>query len=121
MWAPHSFTGEDVVELQCHGGTVVLRKVLELVIQAGARLAEPGEFSKRAFLNGKLDITQAEAIMDIINAKTEMSVKAAANSLQGSIARVIKENRSSILLIMAYLESGNRLVPEEDIEKAFCS
>lgn len=116
MWAPHSFTGDDVIELQCHGGIVVLRKVLELVIQAGARLAEPGEFSKRAFLNGKLDITQAEAIMDIVNAKTEISLMAAANSLQGSISQKIKEIRRAITLIMAYLEADIDF-PEEDIEK----
>lgn len=116
MWGPHSFTGDDVVELQCHGGTVVLRKVLELLLQAGACLAEPGEFSKRAFLNGKLDITQAEAIMDIVNAKTEMSLKAAANNLQGSISQKVKEARRAIMTIMAYLEAEIDF-PEEDIEK----
>jgi tRNA modification GTPase len=116
MRAPHSYTGEDVVEIQCHGGIVVLRKVLDLVLRAGSRLAKPGEFSKRAFLNGKLDITQAEAIMDMVNAKTEVSVKAAANNLQGSIALKIKEVRDDILSVMAYLEAEIDF-PEEDLEK----
>lgn len=116
MKAPHSFTGEDVVELQCHGGIIVLRKVLDLVLQAGARLAEPGEFSKRAFLNGRLDISQAEAIMDIINAKTETAVRAAANNLEGSIAREVRQLRSSLLEIIAYLEADIDF-PEEDITR----
>lgn len=116
MWEPHSFTGENVVEIQCHGGMVVLRKVLELVLGAGSRLALPGEFSKRAYLNGKLDITQAEAIMDMVNAKTEVAVKAAANNLQGSISQKVREARSDILLIIAYLEADIDF-PEEDIER----
>lgn len=116
MWAPRSFTGEDVVELQCHGGMVVLRKALEMVLEAGARLAEPGEFSKRAFLNGKLDLSQAEAIMDIINAKTETGVRAAANNLQGSIAVSVKEMRRKVVEIIAYLEADIDF-PEEDFDR----
>ena len=116
MWAPRSFTGEDVVELQCHGGMVVLRKVLEMLLEAGARMAEPGEFSKRAFLHGRLDLSQAEAIMDIINAKTEISVQAAANNLQGSIAKAVKEIRQKILEIIAYLEADIDF-PEEDFDR----
>ncbi len=113
MWSPHSFTGEDVVELQCHGGMVILRKVLELVIKAGARLAEPGEFSKRAFLNGRLDLSQAEAIMDMINAMTEEGAQAAVGNLQGGLSNIIREYRQQILEIMAYLEADIDF-PEED-------
>lgn len=113
MRGPKSFTGEDVVEIQCHGGMMVLRKTLELVIVAGARLAEPGEFSKRAFLNGRLDLSQAEAIMDIINAKTETAVQAAANNLQGTILRRVREISQKILEVNAYLEADIDF-PEED-------
>lgn len=116
MWEPHSFTGEDVVELQCHGGMVVLRRVLELVLQAGARMAEPGEFSKRAFLNGRMDISQAEAIMDLINAKTLKGVQAASNNLQGILAQEIKRQRDKILELMAYLEADIDF-PEEEISR----
>lgn len=116
MWKPRSFTGEDVVELQCHGGMVVLKKTLELVLQAGARLAEPGEFSKRAFLNGRIDLSQAEAIIDIINAKTEKAVQAAANNLQGTIAAQTKKIREMLATLLAYLEADIDF-PEEDIER----
>ncbi|MBZ4652972.1 MAG: tRNA modification GTPase TrmE [Peptococcaceae bacterium] len=116
MWGPHSFTGENVVELQCHGGMIILRKVLELVIRAGARLAEPGEFSKRAFLNGRLDLSQAEAIMDMINAMTEEGAQAAVSNLQGGLSNIIKEYRKQILEIMAYLEADIDF-PEEDFTR----
>lgn len=113
MWGPHSFTGEDVVELQCHGGLVVLRKTLELVLKNGAKLAEPGEFSKRAFLNGRLDLSQAEAIMELITAKTEKAVQAAAENLEGGISRRVKGVRQKTLEIIAYLEADIDF-PEED-------
>lgn len=116
MWSPQSFTGENVVELQCHGGMVLLRKVLELVIRAGARLAEPGEFSKRAFLNGKLDLSQAEAILDMINAMTEEGAKAAVSNLQGGLSNIIKDYRKQIMEIMAYLEADIDF-PEEDFTR----
>lgn len=116
MWKPHSFTGEDVIELQCHGGMVVLKKLLDLLLAEGARLAEPGEFSKRAFLNGRLDLSQAEAIMDLINAKTEMAVSAAANNLQGFLTVAIKECRQLLLEIIAYLEADIDF-PEEDFAR----
>lgn len=116
MWRPYSFTGEDVVELQCHGGTVVLKKVLAMVLMEGARLAEPGEFTKRAFLNGKLDLSQAEAIMDLINAKTEIAVNVAANNLQGSLSAKIRETQEVILEIVAYLEADIDF-PEEDFQR----
>lgn len=113
MWKPGSYTGEDVVEIQCHGGTVVMGKILEMVIKAGARLAEPGEFSKRAFLNGKIDLTQAEAIMDIIQAHSEMAVKAAAANIRGTTAKTIKSVQADILSVLAYLEADIDF-PEED-------
>ncbi|MGI6587999.1 MAG: tRNA uridine-5-carboxymethylaminomethyl(34) synthesis GTPase MnmE [Peptococcia bacterium] len=113
MWRPGSFTGEDVVELQCHGGSMILKKVLELVLKAGARLAEPGEFSKRAFLNGRLDLVQAEAIMEMINAKTETAVSAAASHLQGLLSQEVEKCRKIILEIIAYLEADLDF-PEED-------
>ena len=80
---PHSYTGEDCVEINCHGGLVVVQQVLTIVLSAGARLAEPGEFTKRAFLNGKIDLTQAEAVVDLIEAKTERAVRAASDQLSG--------------------------------------
>ncbi|MCR4440573.1 MAG: tRNA uridine-5-carboxymethylaminomethyl(34) synthesis GTPase MnmE [Peptococcaceae bacterium] len=113
MRGPSSFTGEDVVELQCHGGVVLLHRVLELVLRAGARMAEPGEFSKRAFLNGKLDLSQTEAIMDIINAKTVTAVKAAVNNLRGAIHEEIKSIRGKLLENIAHLEADIDF-PEED-------
>lgn len=116
MRSPHSFTGEDVVELQCHGGAVVLRKVLELALRAGARLAEPGEFSKRAFLHGRIDLSQAEAIMDMINAKTEKAVMAAANHLEGTVKIEIAAIKEKIIELMAYLEADIDF-PEEDITR----
>ncbi len=116
MWGPHSFTGEDVVELQCHGGSVVLRRILELVLANGARLAEPGEFSKRAFLNGRLDLSQAESIMELITAKTEKGVQAAAINLEGGISRIVKELRNMIIDLIAYLEADIDF-PEEDFER----
>lgn len=116
MREPHSFTGENVVELQCHGGMVVLKKILELVLQNGARLAEPGEFSKRAFLNGRLDLSQAEAIMDLINAKTEKAVVAAASTIQGSTLQAIKAIKEDITEVLAYLEADIDF-PEEDITR----
>jgi len=85
MKAPRSYTREDVVEIHCHGGPVPLRKILELTLKLGARLAEPGEFTKRAFLNGRLDLTQAEAVIDIIRAKTDASLKLAVNHLSGQL------------------------------------
>lgn len=115
MRAPHSFTGEDVVELQCHGGSVVLRTVLERVLQEGARMAEAGEFSRRAFLNGRIDLSQAEAIMDIISAKTELALSTAAENLAGDLKVTICAWREKILELTALLEAELDF-PEEDIE-----
>ena len=89
--APHSYTGEDVVEINCHGGNQITKQILEIVLESGARLAEPGEFSKRAFLNGKMDLSQAEAVINLINAKTKTETRIAANNLEGNLSKKIKE------------------------------
>ena len=115
MRGPHSYTCEDVVEFQCHGGPVPLRKLLEATLVAGARLAEPGEFTKRAFLNGRLDLTQAEAVIDVIRAKTEASLKVAVNHLSGTLSQQIKTIRNELLKMIANLEAAIDF-PEEDIE-----
>lgn len=116
MKGPHSFTAEDVVEIQCHGGIVVVREILKLLLRQGARLAEPGEFTKRAFLNGRIDLTQAEAIIDIIEAKSEKSLSVAVNQLDGTLAKLIRSLRESLLTLVAQLEVTIDY-PEEDIEE----
>jgi len=116
MKAPHSYTAEDVVEINCHGGIVPLRKILSLVIKAGARLAEPGEFTKRAFLNGRLDLTQAESVMDIINAKTEKSLEYSVAQLEGRLSQKLKELDRALVGILAHMEV-NIDYPEYDIEE----
>ncbi|MFZ5641152.1 MAG: tRNA uridine-5-carboxymethylaminomethyl(34) synthesis GTPase MnmE [Bacillota bacterium] len=116
MRAPHSFTAEDVVEINCHGGVVAVRKALECVIKAGARLAEPGEFTKRAFLNGRLDLAQAESVMDLINAKTEKSLKVAVRQLAGGLSAKVRDVRQALLKTMAHIEAGIDF-PEHDIEE----
>lgn len=104
MPAPFSYTGENVVEINCHGSFAVLRRVLAAVIKRGARPAEPGEFTKRAFLNGKLDLAKAEAVMDIINAKTEQSRKAAVSQLEGRLSNQIEEIRTSLIGCLAEID-----------------
>ncbi|SMB87544.1 tRNA modification GTPase trmE [Desulfonispora thiosulfatigenes DSM 11270] len=116
MLAPKSFTGEDVIEIQCHGGVVVVKKILELVLRNGARMADAGEFSKRAFLNGKLDLAQAEAIIEIIEAKTDKSLSLAVNQLEGNLSALIKKVRVDLLSLMAFIEADIDF-PEEDIER----
>lgn len=106
MRGPRSFTAEDTVEINCHGGIVAMRKILETVIKNGARPAEPGEFTKRAFLNGRLDLSQAEAVMDIIQAKNEYALKSSVSQLKGAVQKVIVELRKSILYHIAYIESA---------------
>ncbi len=106
MRAPKSYTREDVVEIDCHGGVVVTKKILELVIKNGARPAEPGEFTKRAFLNGRIDLSQAEAVMDLIGAKNELALKNSVNQLKGSIQRKLVQVRESILRDTAYIEAA---------------
>lgn len=116
MKSPRSYTKEDVVEIHCHGGPVPLRRILELTLREGARLAESGEFTKRAFLNGRLDLSQAEAVIDIIQAKTDASLDLAMNHLHGEIATFISRLRNSILEMIAPLEAAIDF-PEEDIEE----
>lgn len=106
MRSPHTYTREDVCELQCHGGMVVMKKVLESVIKAGARAAEPGEFTKRAFLNGRIDLSQAESVMDIISAKNEFAAKSSLKQLKGELRDVINEMRDDILYNVAFIESA---------------
>ncbi len=115
MRAPSSYTREDVVEINCHGGMVAVRRVLGLVIEHGARLAEPGEFTKRAFLNGRISLTQAEAVMDLISARTEESMKIAAEQLQGNLADKLNALRDSLIEICAQAEAYIDF-PEDDIE-----
>ena len=85
MKGPHSYTGEDTVEIDCHGGMLVTRRILEAVLKAGARLADPGEFTKRAFLNGRIDLTQAESVIDVINSKNSFALKSSLSQLKGSV------------------------------------
>ena len=106
MKAPHSYTKEDVIEINCHGGMLIINQILNLLLDNGCRLAEPGEFTKRAFLNGRIDLTKAEAIMDIINAQNNFALESSRSQLQGKIAERIKSFRADILYEMAYIESA---------------
>lgn len=116
MKGPHTYTREDMVEVYCHGGIISVRKVLELILNNGARLAEPGEFTKRAFLNGRLDLSQAEAIIDMIRAKTDKSFEASLEQLEGSLSRKINEIRNILLEMIAHVEVSIDF-PDEDIEE----
>ena len=116
MNKPFSYTAEDVVEINCHGGIVPLQKILKTVLKQGARLAEPGEFTKRAFLNGRLDLTQAEAVMDIISAKTEQSLNYSMGQLEGHLSEKIDEIDAVLMDMMMHIEA-NIDYPEFDIEK----
>lgn len=106
MKGPHSYTGEDTVEINCHGGTYVIKKILDVLIKYGARPAEPGEFTKRAFLNGRLDLSQAEAVIDVIQSKNEYALKSSLSQLNGSVKKVIINMREKILYHTAYIESA---------------
>ncbi|MFZ5353903.1 MAG: tRNA uridine-5-carboxymethylaminomethyl(34) synthesis GTPase MnmE [Bacillota bacterium] len=116
MKAPYSYTTEDVVEIHCHGGIVPIRKIMELVLHNGAVLAEPGEFTKRAFLNGRIDLTQAEAVIDVITSKTENGLNAAVNQLEGSLSDEIKRIMDNLLAAIAHIEASIDF-PEHDIEE----
>lgn len=116
MKAPHSYTKEDVVEFQCHGSSVALKNILSLTLYEGARLAEPGEFTKRAFLNGRLDLSQAQAVMDIIRSKTDASLRMAVGHLEGKFSDKIRMYRHDILGMIAHLEAAIDF-PEEDIDE----
>ena len=106
MKGPHSYTGEDTVEIDCHGGVYVTKKILETVLKYGARPAEPGEYTKRAFLNGRMDLSQAEAVIDVINSKNEYALKSSVNQLKGSVHKKIDEIRSEILHHTAFIETA---------------
>jgi tRNA modification GTPase len=116
MKGPRSFTAEDTIEINCHGGVIATNRVLEEVIKVGARLAEPGEFTKRAFLNGRIDLSQAEAVIDIIRAKTELSMKSALAQSEGRVSREIKALRNKLLGIIAHIEATVDY-PEDDLEE----
>jgi len=121
MPAPHSYTCEDVVEIQAHGGAVGLNSILNLVIKEGARLAEPGEFTKRAFLNGRIDLTQAEAIIDVINAKTERSLQLASEQLNGSLREIVENVRGGVTQLLTELEAAIDFPDDcEDISYGAC-
>lgn len=115
MKKPKSYTKEDVVEINCHGGMAATDKILELCIKNGARIAEPGEFTKRAFLNGRIDLSQAEAVIDLIRSKTEQSLKVAANNIKGIVKDRIEELRKRILDVLVELEASIDFI-EEDLE-----
>ena len=106
MRGPKSYTREDTVEIDCHGGVYVMRRVLETVIRYGARPAEPGEFTKRAFLNGRIDLSQAESVIDVIHAKNEFALKSSMKQLSGSVSNAIKEIRGTVLHEIAFIESA---------------
>lgn len=106
MRGPHSYTAEDTVEIDCHGGILIMKRILETVLSCGARLAEPGEFTKRAFLNGRIDLSQAEAVMDLIEAKNEAARRNSLAQLRGSVQKKIRELREQILYEIAFIESS---------------
>lgn len=106
MRGPKTYTGEDTVEIDCHGGVYAMKRVLETVLKNGAQVAEPGEFTKRAFLNGRLDLSQAEAVMDVIQAKSEVALKSSVQQLKGSVLRAVKEIRGKLLQHIAYIETA---------------
>ena len=106
MKSPRSFTTEDTVEINCHGGMLVMNRILQLVITNGARLAEPGEFTKRAFLNGRIDLSEAEAVMDVISSKNDMALKSSVGQLRGKVSEKVKHLRSDIIYEIAFIESA---------------
>ena len=116
MLAPKTYTTEDIVEINSHGGITIANRILELLLENGARLAEPGEFTKRAFLNGRIDLTQAESVNDLINAKNEMARKLALNTLSGNLSNTIKELRKSLVETLANIEVNIDYPEYEDID-----
>ncbi|OEK67415.1 tRNA modification GTPase [Staphylococcus equorum] len=116
--APKTFTREDIVEINCHGGILTINRVLELTMSNGARMAEPGEFTKRAFLNGRIDLSQAEAVMDFIRSKTDRASKVAMNQIEGRLSDMIKRQRQSILEILAQVEVNIDYPEYDDVEDA---
>ncbi|SHF21664.1 tRNA uridine-5-carboxymethylaminomethyl(34) synthesis GTPase MnmE [Caloramator proteoclasticus] len=120
MKAPNTYTREDIVEINCHGGVVAVKRILSLVLKNGARLAEPGEFTKRAFLNGRIDLSQAEAVIDLIRAKTSESMHIALEQSQGKLSQRIKDIMNRLLGILAHIEASVDF-PEDDIENVVSS
>lgn len=118
LCAPKTFTREDIVEINCHGGILTINRVLELTMTAGARMAEPGEYTKRAFLNGRIDLSQAEAVMDFIRSKTDRASKVAMNQIEGRLSDMIKRQRQSILEILAQVEVNIDYPEYDDVEDA---
>ena len=106
MRGPRTYTGEDTIEIDCHGGVLAMKKVLETVLKNGAIIAEPGEFTKRAFLNGRIDLSQAEAVMDVIQSKNEYSLKNSVGQLKGSVRKTVQQIREKLLYHIAYIESA---------------
>lgn len=117
MRAPHTYTREDVIEINCHGGLLATNRILQLVLSCGARMAEPGEFTKRAFLNGRIDLSQSEAVMDLIRAKTDKSMKVALNQLDGDLSRLIRHLRKDILDVLAQVEVNIDYPEYDDVEE----
>ncbi|OCA82182.1 tRNA uridine(34) 5-carboxymethylaminomethyl synthesis GTPase MnmE [Bacillus sp. FJAT-27225] len=117
MRGPRTFTREDVIEINCHGGLVSVNRVLQLVLNNGARLAEPGEFTKRAFLNGRIDLSQAEAVMDLIRAKTDRAMNVALGQMEGRLSRLIKKLRQEILEVLAHVEVNIDYPEYDDVEE----
>ena len=115
MKGPNTYTKEDVVEINCHGGIIPVRRILELVLENGARMAERGEFTKRAFLNGRIDLAQAEAVMDLISSKTDSSFDVSLNQLEGSLSKEVTEIRNILLAMLAHIEASIDF-PEDDVE-----
>lgn len=117
MKGPRTFTKEDVVEINCHGGIVSVNRVLQLILNNGARLAEPGEFTKRAFLNGRIDLSQAEAVMDLIRAKTDRAMNVALGQMEGKLSKMIQKLRQEILEILAHVEVNIDYPEYDDVEE----
>ena len=115
--APHSYTGEDVVEIHCHGGVLITRRILELLLARGARAAGPGEFTQRAYLHGKMDLTQAEAVMDLIRAQSDLALRAATEQLSGALGDRIRVLREKLIEVLAHVEAHIDF-PDEDIDPA---
>lgn len=117
MKGPNTYTREDIVEINCHGGMIAVRKILELVLRHGARAANPGEFTQRAFLNGRIDLAQAEAIMDLISAKTEKGFDLALNQLEGTLSREVSKIRDKLLEFLAHIQVSIDFAEEDDIDE----
>ena len=117
MRGPKTFTREDVIEINCHGGIVSVNRVLQLVLRSGARLAEPGEFTKRAFLNGRIDLSQAEAVMDLIRAKTDRAMNVALGQMDGKLSRLIHSLRQALIETLAQVEVNIDYPEYDDVEE----